>query len=175
MAHSLESLLYAMSKLKDHPFGNKIKLILLGDGARKQFLKIEANRLNLTNVIFVDTVSKEQVSDFWSILDISIIHLKKTELFKTVIPSKLFECMGMGLPVLHGVEGESAEIVRETRCGVLFEPENENQLIDKLLYLLSNPSYLARLRENALVSAKEYHRTKLAKQMLNNIKAGFSI
>ena len=169
MAHSLETLLYAMNKLRDHPCGKKIRLVLLGDGARKQFLKDEANQLNLTNVIFIDTVSKEKVSDYWSILDISIIHLKKTELFKTVIPSKLFECMGMGLPVLHGVEGESADIVDETNCGVLFEPENADQLLEKLLYLQSEPAYLEILGQNALESAKNYDRTNLARQMLDRL------
>jgi glycosyltransferase involved in cell wall biosynthesis len=167
MAHSLETLLYAMSKLRDHPCGKKIRLVLLGDGARKQFLKDEANQLNLTNVIFIDSVSKEKVSDYWSILDTSIIHLKKTELFKTVIPSKLFECMGMGIPVLHGVEGESAGIVEETNCGVLFEPENVDQLIEKLLYLQSEPKSLESLSRNALVSAKQYDRAHLAIQMLD--------
>lgn len=167
MAHSLETLLHAMSRLRDRPCGKKIRLLLLGDGAQKQFLKDEANRLNLTNVIFIDTVSKEKVSDYWSILDASIIHLKKTELFKTVIPSKLFECMGMGLPVLHGVEGESAGIVEETNCGVLFEPENVDQLIEKLLYLQSEPKSLESLSRNALVSAKQYDRAHLAIQMLD--------
>ena len=169
MAHSLETLLHAMSKLRDHPCGRKIRLVLLGDGAQKHFLKDEANQLNLTNVIFIDTVSKEKVSDYWSILDTSIIHLKKTELFKTVIPSKLFECLGMGIPVLHGVEGESADIVEETNCGVLFEPENVDQLIEKLLYLQSEPAYLEILRQNALESAKKYDRTNLARQMLDSL------
>jgi glycosyltransferase involved in cell wall biosynthesis len=172
MAHSLETLLYAMNKLRDHPFGKKIRLVLLGDGARKQFLKDKAKQLNLTNVIFVDTVSKEKVSDYWSILDASIIHLKKTELFRTVIPSKLFECMGMGLPVLHGVDGESADIVRETNCGVLFEPENVDQLIEKLLYLQSEPDFLENIRQNALAAAKKYDRSHLAKQMLDSLSLG---
>ncbi|MBT3666749.1 MAG: glycosyltransferase family 4 protein [Opitutae bacterium] len=169
MAHSLETLLYAMSKLRDHPCGKKIRLVLLGDGARKRFLKEEAKKLNLTNVIFIDTVSKEMVSDYWSILDTSIIHLKKTELFKTVIPSKLFECMGMGLPILHGVEGESADIVAEANCGVLFEPENVDQLIEKLMYLQSEPAFLLSLGRNALESAKKYERTHLARQMLDGL------
>ena len=169
MAHSLETLLYAMVKLMDHSCGKKIRLVLLGDGAQKEFLKEEAKKLKLTNVIFIDTVSKEKVSDYWSILDTSIIHLKKTELFKTVIPSKLFECMGMGLPVLHGVEGESANIVAETNCGVLFEPENVDQLIEQLLYLQSEPAFLESLGQNALNSAKKYDRTHLARQMLDSL------
>ena len=68
-------------------------------------------------VVFVDSVPKDEVVRYWSLLDVSIIQLKKTELFTTVIPSKLFECMGMGIPVLHGVAGESAEIVEREGCG----------------------------------------------------------
>ena len=70
------------------------------------------------------TVSKDEVPKYWSILDASIIHLKKNPTFKSVIPSKLFECMGMGIPVLHGVEGESTEIVKQFKVGLDFEPEN---------------------------------------------------
>jgi hypothetical protein len=59
---------------------------------------------------------------------VSIIHLRKTPLFTTVIPSKLFECMGMGIPVLHGVMGESAKMVEKHGVGMLFEPENADAL-----------------------------------------------
>jgi len=83
---------------------------------------------------------------YWSILDISIFHLKKTELFTTVIPSKLFECMGMGIPVLHGVRGESADIVLQEKIGEVFEPENAQALVDGISKLKNNndlyPSYL---------------------------------
>jgi hypothetical protein len=75
-------------------------------------------------VSFIDSVPKDEVARYWSLLDVSIIHLRRTELFTTVIPSKLFECMGMGLPVLHGVAGESADIVERERVGLVFEPEN---------------------------------------------------
>jgi glycosyltransferase involved in cell wall biosynthesis len=77
--------------------------------------------------------------------------------------------MGMGLPVLHGVEGESADIVEKTNCGVLFEPGNVGQLIEKLLYLQSEPAFLESLGQNALNSAKKYDRTHLARKMLNSL------
>ena len=64
---------------------------------------------------------------------------KKVLSGQVAIPSKLFECMGMGLPVLHGVAGESAEIVVQENAGVVFEPENSDDLIEKLLELKNNP------------------------------------
>lgn len=166
MAHALEILLQAATMLKTMPGGDRIRLLLLGDGARKADLKAEAARLGLDNVIFVDTVSKDQVARYWSVLDVSVIHLRRTELFTTVIPSKLFECMGMGIPVLHGVEGESAEIVRAEGVGITFEPENSVQLAELLVSLKGDSATLAAFRQRCLESAGRYDRTALALSML---------
>lgn len=171
MAHALETLLQAAALLKSRPGGERIRLLLLGDGARKADLKAEATRLALDNVIFVDSVPKEQVARYWSVLDVSVIHLRRTELFTTVIPSKLFECMGMGIPVLHGVEGESAEIVRTEGVGCVFEPENAEQLAALLLRLQNDPATLADYRRHCLDSAGRYDRTALALRMLDVVRA----
>ena len=175
MAHALETLLQAMQQLQSHPHGQHIRLLLLGDGARKAHLQAEAANLRLTNVVFVDTVPKDMVARYWSLLDVSIIHLRQTELFTTVIPSKLFECMGMGIPVLHGVAGESAGIVEREGCGIVFEPENTAALVARLLELQSNPGLRNQLREAGLKAAGRYDRKSLALGMLGvlrSIRAG---
>ena len=171
MAHALETLLQAAALLKAQPGGERIRLLLLGDGARKADLKAEAARLALDNVIFVDSVPKEQVARYWSVLDVSVIHLRRTELFTTVIPSKLFECMGMGIPVLHGVAGESAEIVRNEGVGCVFEPENAAQLATLLLRLQDDPAALAAYRQRCRDGAGRYDRTALALRMLDVVRA----
>lgn len=171
MAHALETLLAAMQRLHDHPEGQAIRLLLLGDGARKAALREEASRLGLADTVrFVDTVSKEQVARYWSLLDVSVIHLRRTELFTTVIPSKLFECMGMGIPVLHGVAGESADIVRKEGCGLVFEPENVDQLVAGLLTLQRDRATRGRLRAAALAAAHHYDRGALASRMLELLR-----
>ena len=124
MAHGLETILQAADLLRRQPGGDAFCFIFIGDGARKHELQQKAAQLGLDNVIFVGSVPKEQVVDYWSLLDVSIIHLKKSTVFTTVIPSKLFECVGMGIPVLLGVAGESAEIVEREGVGLLFEPED---------------------------------------------------
>lgn len=162
MAHALETLLKAADRLRGQDFA----FIFLGDGARKQALREMADQMKLDNVVFIDSVPKADVPKYWSLLDVSIIHLRKTELFTTVIPSKLFECMGMGIPVLHGVEGESADIVRREQVGIPFEPEGVDQLCEALQSLKSDPARLARFREQCLRAAGNYDRTYLALRML---------
>jgi len=169
LAHHLETLLDAAEILRGLPDGAVFHFIMLGDGARKQMLKDEAARRGLDNLTFVDSVPKEQVARYWSLLDVSVIHLRKTELFMTVIPSKLFECMGMGLPVLHGVAGESADIVREEGVGMVFEPENAAQLVEQLQFLYRDKQAYESYRARCLEAAKKYDRTAMAKMMLGVI------
>jgi glycosyltransferase involved in cell wall biosynthesis len=171
MAHALETLLWAMDQLARRPDGHDIRLLLLGDGARKAALRAEATRLGLDNVHFIDTVPKEQVARYWSLLDASVIHLRRTELFTTVIPSKLFECMGMGIPVLHGVAGESAAIVEREGVGLVFEPENAAELIDGLLRLKSDLPLRATLQAAGPAAAGRYDRRVLAERMRLRLRA----
>ncbi len=162
MAHALETLLEAAERLRD----TNIVFLFLGDGARKQALRQIARERGLENVRFIDSVPKGDVAKYWSLLDVSIIHLRKTDLFTTVIPSKLFECMGMGIPVLHGVAGESAEIVSEQRVGLPFEPEDAAALCAALVRLRAHPEQLEAFRANCAPAARRFDRSFLAAEML---------
>ena len=188
LAHSLETLLQAASILQNQAavavnnkvaingsinsesiLFNNIHFIFLGEGAKKTELREKATVLNLKNVLFLDSVPKSEVVRYWSLLDISIIHLKKTELFTTVIPSKLFECMGMGIPVLHGVRGESADIVLQEKIGEVFEPENAQALVDGIIKLKNNNDLYLQYKKNSLNAAKKYDRKYLALEMAKAI------
>lgn len=167
MAHALETILEAADKVRNLPDGDQFSFILLGHGARKELLKEQARHMGLDNVIFIDSVPKDEVVRYWSLLDVSIIHLKKTPLFSAVIPSKLFECMSMGIPTLHGVMGESAEIVEKEGVGIVFEPENSDELVQKLEQLKNDSELYGQLKANCLQGAKNYDRSVLAGRMLN--------
>lgn len=169
LAHGLETILEAASRLQQRSDAAHIRIILLGDGACKQQLQAQARELGLQNLLFVDTVPKSEVVRWWSLLDVSIIHLRRTELFGTVIPSKLFECMGMGVPVLHGVAGESADIVTREGVGRVFESENAAELESLLVEAASNNSILSTWRGNCLQAAGRYDRSALAASMLSTL------
>lgn len=171
MAHGLETLLDAAEQLGHTTDGADVRLLLLGDGARKAQLKADAQRRGLANVVFVDTVPKEEVARYWSLLDVSVIHLRRTELFTTVIPSKLFESMGMGIPVLLGVAGEAAEIVRSEGVGEVFTPESATEFVQALLRLKNDPARRQCCRERCLQGARKYDRTALGMRMLRGLEA----
>lgn len=166
LAHALETLLEAARMLQEEG-REDIHLLFLGDGASKEALMERARRLGLGNVTFRSSVPKGEVARYWSLLDASIIHLRKTDLFTTVIPSKLFECMAMGVPVLHGVRGESAAIVQSEGAGVTFEPEDAVALRSRLIELADDTELAARLGKNGLRASKKYDRSHLAQQMMH--------
>jgi hypothetical protein len=166
MAHALETILYSAKQIRSFPDGDSFRFILLGNGAGKQRLVDLFRSLELDNVILIDSVPKDQVARYWSLLDASIIHLRKIKLFTTVIPSKLFECMGMGIPILHGVLGESACIVEKEKIGIIFEPENADDLCRKLIRLRNDRELYHQLGTNCTRAAKNYDRRELAARML---------
>lgn len=170
MAHGLETLLEAAAALQRRPDAQDVRLVFLGHGAEKAALVAQSQRMGLTNVRFVDSVPKSEVARYWSLLDVSIIHLRKTDLFDSVIPSKLFECMGMAIPVLHGVPGESAEIVRREDVGEVFESSNAVQLEESLVRLRTDPARMTRYRANGPVAGRKYNRTDLARRMLDILR-----
>jgi hypothetical protein len=169
MAHGLETLIRAAEILQSTPGAENIHLIILGDGAKKNSLKQLTTEKQLKNISFIDTVTKSEVGDYWSLLDVSIIHLKKDPLFEKVIPSKLFECMAMGIPVLHGVLGESAEIVSRLGVGKTIAPEHPQVIAQEILHLAMNDQELQQIKEAALKAANQFDRKYLAQSMLVSI------
>jgi glycosyltransferase involved in cell wall biosynthesis len=167
MAHGLEVLLDAAARMAGEP----VTLILLGDGARKAALVRDARERGLDNVLFLDSVPKHEVARYWSLLDAAIIHLRPDPTFESVIPSKLFECMGMGLPVLHGVAGESARIVEEEGVGLCFPPGDAQALADGVRRLSADGGLRERCARNAVAAARRYDRRALAERMLSVLRA----
>ena len=166
LAHALETILNAAHIVQSTPSGRGIAFILLGDGAKKPELRSTASSMGLKNLIFIDTVTKEEVVEFWSILDVAIVHLKKTALFSTVIPSKIFEAFAMEVPVVLGLHGESRNIIEGLGSGFCFEPEDAEELAQLILWLASQPDQLKAARAGCASGATQYDRRQLAEDML---------
>ncbi|MGH6971370.1 MAG: glycosyltransferase family 4 protein, partial [Caulobacteraceae bacterium] len=121
MAHGLGTIVDAAEILKDDP---AIGLVLVGSGAERDSLADRIRKLGLTNLVLMDQQPRQRIARLWSLVDASIVHLKDQDVFKTVIPTKLLEAMGMGRPVLLGVGGEAEKILTAAGSGVCFPPEN---------------------------------------------------
>lgn len=166
MAHRLDSLLDLAKSLPTLTDGRPFRLLLVGDGAEKVKLVARAAEQGIDNVVFVDTVSKDQIVRYWSILDAAVVHLRRTPVFETVIPSKIFEAMGMGIPLIHGVAGESAAIVEREGCGLCVPPEDVDAMAAAVRRLGADTALAEGYSKQGLAAAKRYARPILAQRML---------
>ncbi|NWF87932.1 MAG: glycosyltransferase family 4 protein [Ignavibacteriaceae bacterium] len=118
---------------------SKIKFILLGDGPEKQRLLELNSSLNLQNVYFFDSEPKSQMPFILNSIDAAVVPLKKIDLFKGAIPSKIFEILSAKKPLLLGVEGEAEELfINQGKAGLKFEPDNGDDLANKILVLFND-------------------------------------
>ena len=170
MAHALETVIDAASIAAVELEMRDIHFVFVGDGARKSSLIDEATTRQLSNITFLPSVPRKVAMEYLSMLDASIVHLKNTELFEAVIPSKIFECMAMGIPILMGVRGEALDIVEQAGAGIAFEPENSIQLAGAIRHLRDNPFARESLGNAGRTAAPGFDRGRLAKLMLEKIE-----
>ncbi|MGE5679684.1 MAG: glycosyltransferase family 4 protein [Bacillota bacterium] len=171
MAHSIRTLVLAAEKLKD----TQVKFVIVGSGAEREKLEKEIEEKGLKNIKIFPIQSKSEIASIIKKLDLFCVHLKNEPLFKTVIPSKLFEGMIMKKPVLIGVNGEARSIVEAAKGGVYFEPENYDDLITKINFYYNNSSFIKIHGENGYKFVLEkFDRNKLAAEFLEIIKCQIS-
>ena len=166
LAHSLDFIVKTIAKILD----SNIHFLFIGDGAMKKKIQAIAKELKLTNITFLDAVTKEEVPRYLSCVDVSLAPLKKEDNFKTVIPSKIFEASAMQKPTLLGVEGQAQEIIEKYGAGLCFEPENEKDFINKLMQLKEDHTLYQECQEGCQKLAQAYDRKKLADKMLKIIR-----
>ncbi len=125
MAHSLETILKAANRLENE----KIDFLFIGDGAEKDMLVTRAGELNLINVTFLDSLPQARMPAILRSADMAVIPLKDLPLFDSAMPSKCFEAMAAGLPIMLSVRGEMAHHINEAECGFTAEPDNLDEIV----------------------------------------------
>lgn len=164
MAHSVKTLLQAAALLKTDPH---IGLLLVGSGAERDNLISYQNEHKLSNVVILDQQTRDRVAKLFALSSASIIHLKKQDVFKAVIPTKLLEGMAMGQPILNGVDGVARNIVERAGSGITFEPENPEALAEALRRLAADQGAARAFGEaGRLFVQKEFDREAMANRYL---------
>ena len=148
-----------------------IVFLLVGSGAMRDDLEAEQKRIGLSNVIFTGQLEKSEMPAILSISDAVLVHLTKTDLFLTVMPSKIFEAAGMARPIICGVAGYAAELVKKAGGGICIEPENPGELVDAIDFLVDHPDKGKKMGECGYKFITEhYDRDILAENYLGIIK-----
>lgn len=145
LAQGLETVLGAARLLGNR---NDIAFLLVGDGVEKPQLTRIAGELNLKNVFFLESQPRERMPDILAGFDAALIPLKRLDLFKGALPSKMFEGMAAGLPLLVMIDGEARALMETAEAGVYVEPENPQALAEAVVRLAADPARARQVGEN---------------------------
>lgn len=168
MAHGLETIVEAAERMSDN---KEIVFLFAGGGAKAAEIKSIVEERGLSNVLVLGRQEKSTMPAVWSLCDASIVHLRDEPLFSKVIPSKIFESMAMGLPILIGVpEGEATEIVASNKAGLVFKPESAEALCEAVKELYSNGPRRKQFQANCESAALKFDRKQLAQNMLEELE-----
>ncbi|MGQ3414376.1 glycosyltransferase family 4 protein [Natrinema sp. LN54] len=156
-AHGLSVVVDAAERLQSNSDYDDVLFLFVGTGAKAELLERAASERDLDNVLFVGRRPKADVPDFLDASDVSLVHLKDRDVFRTAIPSKMCEAMATGTPIALGVRGEAERLVESGDVGVVFEPENPDGLVDAVKTLYED----ADRRDRFGANGREYVRNHL--------------
>ncbi|MGW9686007.1 glycosyltransferase family 4 protein [Flagellimonas sp. 2504JD1-5] len=167
IANHLIQLIDVAEKLTD----TNVLIQLIGDGPTKKMLIEEVKKRNLSNVRFVGFVDKETAFKYILASDLGTAVLKKVDTFKTIYSNKTFDYMSCKKPILLAIDGVSRKLIEEAQCGVFAEPENADDIAEKIRGYLRGDHNMIEQGSNGYNHAKEhFDRNKLALKYLNEIE-----
>lgn len=164
-ANGLDAVIEVAKDLKGRNVNN-IKFVLIGQGKCKLELQLEATKNNLNNIIFLDPVNKERLSQLLAGADVGLQLLANVPAFYYgTSPNKFFDYISSGLPVLNNYPGWVTDMITTQKCGYAVKPEDPRAFADALIDANSNPNKLKCMGAAAqLLASEEFDRYKLADQ-----------
>ncbi|MBS1764566.1 MAG: glycosyltransferase family 4 protein [Bacteroidetes bacterium] len=165
-AQGLEIITEAASILRNH---TQLTFVIAGDGPELEKLKNLTKQHQLKNIIFTGALSKKEALQVVSESNAAIIPLRKIDLFKGAIPSKIFENCAYGKPLLLGVDGEAKELfIDQAKAGIYFEPEDVQALAEGILKLQADSNLCEQFGENGKLYVNNFFsRRKIASDFLD--------
>ena len=151
LAQGLESVIKAADILQKYPIDFKF----VGSGVTQKALKTKADKLGLKNVVFLPVQKKEELIKLIKKASVCLVPLKNNPLFKNAIPSKMFEYMACGRPVIVSISGEVTEIIKKAKSGLISSPEDANSIADSILYYYNNRGKIMEQGRNGVMYVKE--------------------
>lgn len=146
-AHGVETLVQTARLLQQSD--PEIVILVVGEGADKQRLQQFVEEHRLENVRIFPGQPRERIPTIIAASHVCLVLLKKSELFKTVIPTKMLEFMSCGRPIVAGIEGESAELIRRADAGICVPPEDAAALAGAIRTLRNDPKLARKFGDHA--------------------------
>jgi glycosyltransferase involved in cell wall biosynthesis len=165
-AQGLEIVIHAAKMLIDD---KSVAFLIIGEGMEKERIITLKEKLRLNNIVFLNKKAREELLQFTEAAHCFLVPLLKHPLYKNYIPSKLFDCMAYGKPVLLGVDGESRTILEEADAGLYFDMDQPEQLVEKIRYLQNNPEESVLMGTNGKNFVKNYFTREIMADKLISI------
>ena len=172
IAQNLDIILKSAELLKNK---NEYYFLIVGEGPRRKELENVKVYRNLDNLEFIGEVCRDKIPYYLAQADCGIVSLRKLPLFHGALPSKIFDYMACGLPILVGIDGEAKELIETSKTGLYYQPENAQNLVEKIQELLSDDQVLKIFSKNAVDFVKQNftrkkQAEKLEKKLLKLVK-----
>jgi glycosyltransferase involved in cell wall biosynthesis len=166
VANGLDAALEAASMLKRQSVDD-IQLVFIGDGNQKARLRMRAQSEGLQNVVFVDSISKNTLSEQLPRAHVGLMLLRNVPAFYYgTSPNKFFDYLSAGLPVLTNYPGWVADLVTRHECGAAVPPDDPGAFAQALISLRDTP-LLSRMGQNARrLALSQFERQALADQWI---------
>jgi colanic acid biosynthesis glycosyl transferase WcaI len=164
LSHDLLNVIKAGAMINE----NDIHILFVGEGAEKTAMISLAQELNATNIHFVDCQIRENMPKYWGLCNVGLIHLKNDPVFETVIPSKIFETMASGRPIMYcGPNSDGARLIKKYDCGLVTSSVDPKDLAMHLRLLMKDPDLCERLAKNGKKISPKFSREVQAEATLN--------
>ena len=161
VSHALHVLIDVAKVMPD------VHFLFVGDGAAKDDLIHRVQSQALTNVTFVPSQPKQRMPEVYATADVCLVPLRNIQLFETFIPSKMFEIMASGRPIVASVAGEAANILRDSGGAIVVPPEDSDGIAAAIRSLQRDATLRAELGAKGRAFVMEhYDRKQLARRYL---------
>jgi colanic acid biosynthesis glycosyl transferase WcaI len=168
MAHGLSNIVRVAERFRSDP---SVRFLFVGEGAEKDKVKKLAADLRLTNCIFLDVVPRPVVAAIYQASDVCLVPLIDRPAFREVLPSKIFEIMAMGRPVLLSVGGRAERLVTEAGGGISVPPEDEEAIAAAIQRLRDDPALGKQLGERGRAYVrKHFDRRVIAEKYVESLR-----
>tara|TARA_Y100000768_G_scaffold388808_1_gene387380 strand:+ start:17550 stop:18668 length:1119 start_codon:yes stop_codon:yes gene_type:complete len=149
---------------------DKIFFQLIGDGSSVQLIKKEIARLKINNVQIIPPVTRNKLLAYYNKSDVLFLQLNDFDVFKSVIPSKIFDYGSFDKPVLAGVKGVAKQFLEENLSHVftydLDDQESALRCIEAIMKfdinLVNNDQFV-----------KKYNRNKIMRDLVKDLHIKF--
>jgi len=150
---------------------SNIHFLLIGEGPKKAEILTLVKSYDLHNLTMLPEMPRELIPDYLSAADVALVPLRKTEIFKRTLPSKLFDAWACERPVILSIDGEARTIVETVNGGIFVPPEDPTKMAEALIHLMNSPAERQLMGEHGLVYTRQNHsRAALAEKLIIHLE-----